>query len=50
MLVCGQPFYRRKRPSCDPAVEVTPDWWNRMPYLPLRIFIRVGVLGTARQP
>lgn len=34
--------------AADPAIELLPDWWNRMPYLPLRIFIRVGLLGTGQ--
>lgn len=28
--------------AADPAVEVRPSWWGRMPYLPLRIFVRVA--------
>lgn len=31
--------------AADPSILVSPDWWNRMPYVSLRIFIRVGVLG-----
>lgn len=27
-----------------PAIIVTPDWWNRMPYLSLRIFIDINML------
>ncbi len=30
--------------SADPAIQLSPDWWSRLPLLPLRIFIRVGVL------
>ncbi|MGH2543342.1 MAG: baseplate J/gp47 family protein, partial [Ardenticatenaceae bacterium] len=32
--------------AADPAINLWPDWWSRMPYLPLRIFVRVGVPGT----
>ncbi len=56
-LVRGQPLNRAQDAlvqnlplAADPAIEVTPDWWNRMPYLPLRIFIRVGVLERGQQP
>ncbi|MGB0389223.1 MAG: baseplate J/gp47 family protein [Ardenticatenaceae bacterium] len=30
--------------ATDPSIVVTPDWWNRMPYLSLRIFIYVDTL------
>lgn len=56
-LVRGQPIdeahaalLQRLPIAADPAITVTPDWWNRMPYLPLRIFVRVGVLGADQAP
>lgn len=33
--------------AATPAIEVTPSWWPRMPYLPLRIFVRVAALTPA---
>ena len=30
--------------ASPPTIVVTPDWWNRMPYLSLRIFVYVNTL------
>lgn len=30
--------------AADPVIEVSPSWWPRVPYLPLRIFVRVAAL------
>ncbi|MCZ7573868.1 MAG: baseplate J/gp47 family protein [Ardenticatenaceae bacterium] len=30
--------------SADPGLSVQPGWWPRLPYLPLRIFVRVAAL------
>jgi len=30
--------------AAQPTIIVTPDWWNRMPYLSLRIFIDINTL------
>lgn len=59
-LVRGQPvdeaqiaLLERLPLAATPAIEVTPSWWPRMPYLPLRIFVRVAALSpadTAAQP
>jgi hypothetical protein len=32
--------------EADPAITLSPDWWDRMPYLPIRIFITLGVLES----
>ncbi len=51
-LVRGRPLDEAKGAltqlplAADPAIVLAPDWWSRMPYLPLRIFIRIGVLGA----
>ncbi|MDQ4077943.1 MAG: baseplate J/gp47 family protein [Chloroflexota bacterium] len=52
-LVRGQPVDEARAAllhqlslAADPAVDLSPDWWDRMPYLPFRIFIRVGVLDA----
>lgn len=34
--------------AADPAISVHPSWWSRLPYLPLRIFVRVAALPPAR--
>lgn len=50
-LVRGQPIdeastalSQRLPLASPPTITVTPDWWNRMPYLSLRIFIDVNLL------
>jgi len=30
--------------AADPGIEVSPAGWGRMPYLPLRIYVRVAAL------
>lgn len=35
--------------AADPSIAVQPDWWGRMPYLPLRIFVRVAALPVTQQ-
>lgn len=53
-LVRGQPveeaqaaLLERLPLAATPAIDVTPSWWPRMPYLPLRIFVRVAALTPA---
>ncbi len=53
-LVRGQPvdeayalLLQRLPLAADPGIELTPSWWSRMPYLPLRITVRVAALPPA---
>lgn len=55
-IVRGQPIdearaalEQRLPLAATPAVEVNPSWWDRMPYLPLRIFVRVAALSPATE-
>jgi hypothetical protein len=50
-IVRGQPLdvafealLQRLPLEADPSITLSPDWWDRMPYLPIRIFITLGVL------
>lgn len=59
-LVRGQPvdeayalLVQRLPLAADPGIELTPSWWSRMPYLPLRITVRVAALpppSSGEQP
>lgn len=51
-LVRGQPLdeaeallLQRLPLAANPSIDISPGWWSRLPYLPFRIFIRLGVLG-----
>ncbi|MDQ7030036.1 MAG: baseplate J/gp47 family protein [Ardenticatenia bacterium] len=50
-LVRGQPvdeayavLVQRLPLAADPGIDLSPAWWSRMPYLPLRITVRVAAL------
>ncbi len=50
-LVRGQPvdeayavLVQRLPLAADPGIDISPAWWSRMPYLPLRITVRVAAL------
>ncbi|GAP63388.1 hypothetical protein ARMA_1811 [Ardenticatena maritima] len=35
--------------AADPGIEISPAGWGRMPYLPLRIYVRVAALPPQQQ-